>query len=102
MSFFEFRKANHLAIIGFLCPFLAAGITAAFLLGEGPGSQAHIYSPYYLVTNPVILGAGVILSLRSIKRIETLGDRDYAYSGLVLNLLFLTLYLMSIAILFFA
>ncbi|MEJ2587623.1 MAG: hypothetical protein P8165_08575 [Deltaproteobacteria bacterium] len=102
MSFFEFRKANHLAILGFLCPFLAAGITAALLLGAGPGVQANVYSPWYLVVNPVILVAGIVLSLRSIKRIETLGDRDYAYSGLVLNLLFLTFYLISIAISLFA
>jgi hypothetical protein len=102
MSFFEFRKANHLAIIGFLCPFLAAGITAAFLLGEGPGLRAHVYSPWYLVINPVILVAGIVLSLRSIKRIEILGDRDYAYSGLVLNLLFLTFYVISIVITLFA
>jgi hypothetical protein len=41
---------------------------------------------------PLILIAGLFLSLSSIPRIRDLGDKDYAYSGLVLNSFFILLY----------
>lgn len=102
MSFFEFRKTNHLAVLGFLCPFVSAGITAVLLLKRESNAAPYVLSPLYLVGIPTILVCGIVLSLKSIKQIEALGDKDYAYSGLVLNLLFITLYLISTLIAFFA
>ena len=45
---------------------------------------------------PALLAIGVFLSVKSISLIEEKGDKDYAYSGLVLNLFFALLYLASL------
>ena len=50
----------------------------------------------FLGVIPVLLAAGVFLSVKSIALIEEKGDKDYAYSGLVLNLFFALLYLASL------
>ena len=50
----------------------------------------------FLGVIPVLLAAGVFLSVKSIAFIEEKGDKDYAYSGLVLNLFFALLYLASL------
>jgi hypothetical protein len=45
---------------------------------------------------PLILALGLILSIKSIPLIEKLGDRDYAYSGLVLNIFFILFYIIAL------
>jgi len=47
------------------------------------------------------LGLGLFLSLRSIPLIQEKGDKDYAYSGLVLNTFFILLYIFSLIYLLF-
>jgi hypothetical protein len=96
MTFLHFRKTNHPAIAGFLMPFLSAGFASFYVLfGKGDyGSFRFLIS--FLGIIPVLLAAGLFLSLKSIGLIEEKGDKDYAYSGLVLNLFFALLYLASL------
>jgi len=101
MAFLHFRKANHLAIAGFLLPFLSAGFASFHVLfGKGDyGSYRFLIS--FLGIIPLLLAAGLFLSLKSIPLIEEKGDKDYAYSGLALNLFFALLYLASLIYCFF-
>ena len=90
------QKPNSLAIAGFLAPFVAAAITGILILCIGEDVKSFGISILYLTIVPLILVAGIVLSLKSIPYIEKLGDKDYAYSGLVLNLLFLIVYVTSL------
>ena len=96
MDFLHFRKANHLAIAGFLMPFLCAGFASFYVLfGKGDyGSYRFLVS--FLGIIPLLLAVGLFLSLKSIPLVREKGDKDYAYSGLVLNLFFALLYLASL------
>jgi hypothetical protein len=44
----------------------------------------------------MILVGGLVSSLRSIPLIPERNDKDYAYSGLTLNILFLVVYITSL------
>jgi hypothetical protein len=96
MKFLHFRKTNHPAIAGFLMPFLSAGFASFYVLfGRGDyGSYRFLVS--FLGIIPILLAAGVFLSVKSISFIEEEGDKDYAYSGVVLNIFFALLYLASL------
>jgi hypothetical protein len=91
-----FRKTNHRAIAGFLLPFVAAGLASALVLW----SSGDIFSSdswvLFVTFIPLTLCAGIILSLSSFSQVEDRGDRDYAYSGLVMNLFFSLLYVLSL------
>ncbi|MBW1775361.1 MAG: hypothetical protein JRJ51_04990 [Deltaproteobacteria bacterium] len=91
-----FRKSNHRAIAGFLLPFMAAGLACALVLW----SKGDIFSSFswvfFVTLIPLTLCAGLIFSITSVSHVEARGDRDYAYSGLVLNLLFILLYILSL------
>jgi hypothetical protein len=96
MKFLHFRKTNHPAIAGFLMPFLCAGFASFYVLyGKGDYSSIR-FLVSFLGIIPLLLAAGVFLSVKSIPLIEEKGDKDYAYSGLVLNLFFALLYLASL------
>ncbi len=91
-----FRKANTRAIAGFLLPFVAAGLAAILVLGfEQDTLPFQLWVPFITVI-PVILVLGLVLSFKSLPFIETLGDKDYAYSGLVLNFFFILFYITSL------
>ncbi len=90
------RKANTLAIAGFLAPFVAAGITCGLLLMAGDDFKSSKVFIAYQLAIPLVLLTGVVLGIRSIPRIPRLGDKDYAYSGLFLSILFLVVFLLSL------
>ena len=91
-----FRKANNFAVAGFLLPFVAAGVVSAYVL-YGSGDYASLVSKaVFLALVPLILAAGLYAALRSLPLIPEKGDKDYAYSGLVLNVFFILLYLSSL------
>ncbi|MBW2206382.1 MAG: hypothetical protein JRG79_05685 [Deltaproteobacteria bacterium] len=96
-----FRKSNHRAIAGFLLPFMAAGLACALVLW----SKGDIFSSFswvfFVTLIPLTLCAGLIFSITSVSHVEARGDRDYAYSGLVLNLLFILLYILSLGYYYF-
>jgi hypothetical protein len=95
MKFLHFRKTNHAAIAGFLMPFLCAGFASFYVLFGKGDYESYRFLISFLGIIPVLLAAGVFLSVKSIALIEEKGDKDYAYSGLVLNLFFALLYLAS-------
>jgi hypothetical protein len=90
------KKTNNRAVLGFLFPFLAMGAACAVVLGERSfGLPFPVWLPI-LVLVPALLAGGLFLSITSIPLIDELGDKDYAYSGLVLNLFLILLFLASI------
>jgi len=92
----EFRKPNHLAILGFLLPFVAAGVTALLILVSRGQPGSLVFSVPYLSIVPLILLAGLSSSIKSIPMIPERNDKDYAYAGLTLSLLFLLIYGVSL------
>jgi hypothetical protein len=90
------REPNHHAIAGFLLPFCAAGMAALAVLATGEDHSSLTFGILFLGMIPIILLGGLCLSLRSIPLIVQRGDKDYAYSGLTLNILFTFLYLLSL------
>ena len=90
------KKANTFAITGFLAPFVAAGITCGLLLIAGDDFKSSGVFVVYQVTVPLILIIGVILGIKAIPHIPELGDKDYAYTGLVLGIFFLVVFLLSL------
>jgi len=90
------QKPNRLAIAGFLTPFAAAGITGILILWFEGDAKSCWVPVLYLTMVPLVLVAGLVLCLKSIPLIEELGDKDYAYSGLTLNVLFLMVYITSV------
>jgi hypothetical protein len=96
MAYRSFRKTNHPAIIGFLMPFMAAGLASTYVLYHRGDLVTFGFWVCFLVLIPSMLIGGLILSLKSIPLIKARGDKDYAYSGLVLNIFFALLYLGSL------
>ncbi len=89
------RKPNHLAILGFLLPFAAAGLTASLVLGVGrPGTVAFLL-PYLTLVPGLLIGA-LASAIKSFRLIAERNDQDYAYAGLTLSLLFLAVYGVSL------
>ena len=92
----RFRKTNNRAVLGFLLPFLSMGTASGVVLWHRSfGLPFPLWLPI-LVLVPLLLAAGVFLSITSIPRIEDLGDKDYAWAGLVLNLFLVLLFLSSL------
>lgn len=91
-----FRKTNHPAIVGFLLPFVAAGTASAYVLYGSRDYTSLISKAVFLALLPILLAAGLYASFRSLPLIADKGDKDYAYSGLVLNIFFILLYVSSL------
>jgi hypothetical protein len=96
MTYRGFRKTNHPAIFGFLMPFVVAGLASTYVLYHSGDLASFGFWVCFLVLIPLMLLGGLILSLKSIPLIKARGDKDYAYSGLVLNIFFILLYLASL------
>jgi hypothetical protein len=90
-----FRKTNHPAIVGFLLPFVSAGLASVYVLCNPADYASFRFRVLFIVLIPLVLGLGLFLSIRSIPLIQEKGDKDYAYSGLVMNIFFILLYAFS-------
>jgi hypothetical protein len=66
------------------------------LLTTGEDHSSLTFVILFLGMIPVILLGGLCLSLLSIPLIAQRGDKDFAYSGLTLNILSTFLYLLSL------
>ena len=82
-------------------PFLCAGFASFFVLFGKGDYTSYRFLISFLGIIPILLAVGVFLSVKSIALIEEKGDKDYSYSGLVLNLFFVLLYLASLVYCFF-
>jgi hypothetical protein len=91
----RFGKSNHPAIIGFLVPFAAAGIASVSVLWGWNNHSSFFFRLIFVAIIPLLLLFGLWLSIKSIPLIQEKGDKDYAYSGLVLNIFFILLYIFS-------
>ena len=90
------KKANTLAVAGFLAPFVAAGVVCGLLLITGDEFKSSKIFIIYQIAIPLILITGIVLGVKSIPHIHELGDKDYAYSGLFLSIFFLAVFLLSL------
>ncbi len=90
------RKVNHLAIAGFLLPFLSCAMVGGLILWVKKDFSSMKFLIPYLSLVPASLGVGLFCSIRSIPLIAERNDKDYAYSGLTLNVVFLLIYLVSV------
>lgn len=96
----QYKKTNHRAVLGFLLPFLAMGAAGGIVLwNRAHGLPFPVWLPL-LTLVPALLLSGLVLSITSIPLIDERGDRDYAYSGLVLNA-FLLLFLVCSLLYYF-
>ena len=77
-------------------PFLSAGFASFYVLFGKGDYASYRFLISFLGIIPVLLALGLFLSMKSISLIEEKGDKDYAYSGLVLNLFLTLLYLASV------
>ena len=91
------KKANSLAVAGFLAPFVAAGVLCGLLLIAGDDFKSSKIFIIYQITIPLILITGIVLGIKSIPHIPELGDKDYAYTGLFLSIFFLVVFLLSLS-----
>ena len=91
-----FRKTNHLAVVGFLLPFVAGAVVGLLVVMVKKDFSRFQFLIPYLTLVPFLLCAGIVCSTRSIPLIEERNDKDYAYSGLTLNILFLIVYVISL------
>lgn len=96
----SFAKTNRRAVAGFLAPFVAAGIGGLLILVGKEGFAQPKFLVPFLILVPVTLVAGLVLSIQSIAYVEELGDKDYAYSGLVLNLFSMFFFGLSVTYIF--
>lgn len=90
------RKPNHLAILGFLLPFVAAGVAAGLVLVVGRPAAAAFVVPYLTLVPGLLLGA-LVAACKSFRLFAERNDQDYAYAGLTLSLIFLAVYAVSLA-----
>ncbi len=96
MRFLRYRKTNNRAVLGFILPFLAMGMASVLVLWDRThGLPVPVWVPL-LILVPLLLVAGLLLSIKSIPLIQELGDKDYAYSGLVLNAFLILFLIVSI------
>ncbi|WP_028321133.1 hypothetical protein [Desulfatiglans anilini] len=94
-------QTNHLAIAGFLLPFLACMMVCVWVLFSDGRQTSIFFSMGYIIPTPMVLLGGLAASLKSIPLIEERGDRDYAYAGLFLNVFFLIVYSLSLLYVFY-
>ena len=66
------------------------------MLASAKGHSTFTFGVLFLGIIPAILVGGLCLSLLSISLIAKRGDKDYAYSGLAVNILFAFMYLLSL------
>lgn len=90
------KKTNNLAVLGFLLPFVAAAIAGSLILAVKKDFTSKEFLIPYLSIVPLALLCGLVCAIRSIPRIPDLNDKDYAYSGLTLSILFLVMYSTSV------
>ena len=90
------KKANNLAVAGFLAPFVAAGVLCGLLLITGDEFKSSKIFIIYQIAIPLILITGIVLGIKSIPHIPELGDKDYAYTGLFLSIFFLGVFVLSL------
>ena len=75
---------------------MTAGLASVLVLGFNRESLPFQFWVPFVTVIPLILILGLALSLKSVPYIDKLGDKDYAYSGLVLNIFFILFYIASL------
>lgn len=93
---YEFGDENKLAAIGFFLSLIGAEVMGLLLYFGRENYISFIFALPYLTIVPLIQLTGLWSSIRSIPYMEEWGDKDYAQGGLFLNILFLSLYIVSL------
>ena len=97
---FTMKKSNNLAVLGFLLPFAASAIAGGLILVVKKNLASTKFLIPYLSLVPFMLLCGLVCSIKSIPLIPELNDKDYAYAGLTVNILFIVIYIISVVYFF--
>jgi hypothetical protein len=96
VAFLRFRKTNNRAVAGFILPLVAMGAASALVLWDrAHGLPVPVWA-VLLIMVPVLSAGGLFLCIRSIPFIHDLGDKDYAYSGIFINIFVILLFICSV------
>jgi hypothetical protein len=96
------KKSNNFAVLGFLLPFAASAIAGSLILVVKKNFASMKFLIPYLSLVPFVLLCGLVCSIKSIPLIPDLNDKDYAYSGLTVNVLFIMIYTISVVYFFWS
>jgi hypothetical protein len=93
---YQLGDENKLAGLGFFLSLIGAEVMGLLLyFGQRNYASFKFALPYLLIV-PSIQVTGLFSSLKSLPYVEEWGDKDYAQGGLVLNILFISLYIVSL------
>ena len=93
---YEFGDENKLAGVGFFLSLIGIEVMGLLLYFGQRSYTSFTFALPYLTVVPLIQLTGLLSSLKSIRYIEEWGDKDYAQGGLFLNILSLSLYIVSL------
>ena len=96
MEPYKLGDVNKLAGRGFFLSLIGAEVMSLFLYCGSKNYGSLLFAVLYLIIVPLIQLTGLVSSLKSILYVEEWGDKDFAQGGLVLNILFLSLYVASL------
>ena len=96
MKPYKLGDVNRLASFGFFLSLIGAQVMGLLLYLNKNNYGSLAFALQYLIITPLIQVTGLISSIKSIPYVEEWGDKDYAEGGLCLNILFLSLYAVSL------
>ena len=96
MKPYKLGDVNKLASVGFFLSLIGSEVMALLLYFGRKNYGSLKFALPYLIIVPLIQLTGLALSIKSIPYVEEWGDKDFAQGGLILNILFLSLYIASL------
>lgn len=93
---YKLGDVNKFAGFGFFLSLIGAEVMGLLLYFNQENYGSLKFALPYLIIVSMIQLTGLVSSIKSIPHIEEWGDKDYAQGGLVLNILFLSLYIASL------
>ena len=93
---YKLGDENKLAGVGFFLALVGIEVMGVLLyLGQDNYGSIRFSIPYLIIV-PMIQITGLVSSIKSTFYIEEWGDKDFSQGGLVLNILFIFLYIISL------
>ena len=92
-----FSAAGTYAVPGFLLSLFSSAAMALFIVMDRGECRFPVLFVSYLSLVPLLLAAGLFVSFVSVLPVRSRGEADYAAAGLILNLLFAMIYVVSAA-----
>ena len=93
---YEFGDVNKLAGIGFFLSLIGTEVMGLLLYCGQKNYGSLLFAFPYVIIVPLIQLTCLVSSFKSIPFVKEWGDKDFAQGGLILNILFLSLYIASL------